>query len=159
MDAGPEPLRQEKERNNYDSNQRADEQRQNEKNLFLAIPEKGGPLPRRRIPPIFPGGFSGLVQFFFGQFSHCGFSLRFLEDPPVCFFPAARRPFSSKALMAFTSAAPLARNSPMRSRATCSSSFSPRGSSATSTRLRSSRLRLRRTYPCASSRSINSTVL
>src|SRR6266702_7283492 len=61
------------------------------------------------------------------------------------FLPAGGRSFSSSALMAFTSAAPLARNSPMRSRATCSSSFSPRGSGITRTRLRSSRLRLRRT--------------
>src|SRR6266700_3328766 len=43
------------------------------------------------------------------------------------FLPAGGRSFSSSALIAFTSAAPLARNSPMRSRATCSSSFSPRG--------------------------------
>src|SRR6266852_5852208 len=61
------------------------------------------------------------------------------------FLTAGEPPLSSNALMALTSAAPLARNSPIRSRATCSSNFSPRGSNATSTRLRSSRLRLRRT--------------
>src|SRR6266702_3843039 len=73
-----------------------------------------------------------IYQFLFSIFRHF-------------FLPAGGRSFSSSALMAFTSAAPLARNSPMRSRATCSSSFSPRGSGITRTRLRSSRLRLRRT--------------
>ena len=61
------------------------------------------------------------------------------------FLTAGEPPLSSNALMALTSAAPLARNSLMRSRATCSSSFSPRGNSVTRTCLRSSRLRLRRT--------------
>src|SRR5882762_6773826 len=84
----------------------------------------------------------------------CGFALPtlltyfphpLLDEFTACFPCREERPFSSRALMAFTSAAPLARNSPIRSRATCSSSFSPRGSSATRTRLRSSRLRLRRT--------------
>ena len=67
------------------------------------------------------------------------------KDQRVRFLPAAGRPFSSNALMALTSAAPLARSSLMRSRATSSRSFSPRGSSVTRTCLRSSRLRLRRT--------------
>src|SRR5260370_11633535 len=67
------------------------------------------------------------------------------EDQRGFFLAVGGPPFSSSALMAFTSAAPLPRNSPIRSRATCSSTFSPPGSSATRTRLRSSRLRLRRT--------------
>src|SRR5260370_12860464 len=68
------------------------------------------------------------------------------EDQRGFFLAVGGPPFSISALMAFTSAAPLARNSPMRSRATCSSSSAPHGSSATTTRLRSSLLRLRRTH-------------
>src|SRR5260370_30440249 len=66
------------------------------------------------------------------------------EDQRGFFLAVSGPPFSSRALIAFTNAAPLARNSPIRSPATCSGSFSPRGSSATRTRLRSSRLRLLR---------------
>src|SRR6266581_3881113 len=102
------------------------------------------------------GGHRFSIFDFLFSILHFRFSF---EDQRGFFLAVGGPPFSSSALMAFTSAAPLARNSPMRSRATCSSSFSPRGSSATRTRLRSSRLRLLRTYPCVSSLSISSTAL
>jgi hypothetical protein len=91
---------------------------------------------RQQNPPLNPLTRSkvGLSTFNFSS-----------EDQRRFFLAPGDPPFSSKALMAFTKAAPLARNSLMRSPATCSSSFSPRGSSATNTLLRSSRLRLRRT--------------
>src|SRR5260370_7887200 len=47
------------------------------------------------------------------------------EDQRGFFLAVGGPPFSSSALLAFTSAAPLARNSPLRSSATSSPSFSP----------------------------------
>jgi len=61
--------------------------------------------------------------------------------------------------MARTNSWPYDRSSSIRWRATSSSMRSPRGSKETSTRRRSSRPRVRRTYPWASSRSISSTTL
>jgi hypothetical protein len=84
--------------------------------------------------------------------------LRFLTQLSWRLF---RRPrlYPRTAVIASTSSTPPARTSVIRCRATCSSNFSPRGSSDTRTHRRSSALRVRCTQPRDCSRLISSTVL
>jgi len=92
-----------------------------------------GPFCGRRSRQFFWGGRYGFRSFLFRGFHSLRLScfawrtFRMLS----CLGTAGRFRQGADGV---TSAAPLARSSPIRSRATCSSSFSPRGRRATSTR-------------------------